>query len=149
MSELVQYQQGRIFRAFRSDIEGLRDGILQDAAKIVRREEEASIRSGPGKFYRTGLGLRSFLEQFVPEGNKKTYKLWPTAFYMIFGEYGTGARGARTGTPAPVGYKYGTHEKGSMTARRFSRIAIGIARPQVDKMAKERVRRYALNATVS
>lgn len=147
---LVTVQLSPIFTDFRSRVEGLRDRILTDAGKILRREEEASIRR---LWYRTGATLASLKEEVVVDGVKKTYKLIPTAVskagapYPLFGEYGTGRLGASTGRPAPFGYKYG--EKAGMAARRYSRIALITAKPQIDSMAKERVRRFALNATVN
>lgn len=143
----VQYQQGRIFRAFRSDMRDLQRDIHSRASLIVRFQEETAIQHGKSRFYRSGRGLLSLFERQLEEGNKLLYEITFLRFYMIFGEYGTGKRGAATGPPAPLGYTYG--QKPGMAARRFSRIAVGRARPQVDKMAKERVRRYALNATVS
>jgi hypothetical protein len=144
MSELVELQLGSIFHNLRERVERLRDTILQDARPVMRREWALSVRQ---RFYRTGAGLQSAVDEFVTEGERKIYRLFPTAFYMIFGEYGTGRRGASTGRPAPQGYRYGP--KPGMTARRFSRIAVTQARPQIEKIARERVQRFALNATVN
>lgn len=150
MAELVTLQLSPIFHDFRSRVEGLRDRILTDASQVLRREEEASIRR---LWYRTGATLKSLREEFVVDGMKKTYRLMPTAVskrgapYPLFGEYGTGRLGASTGKPAPRGYNYG--EKAGMAARRYSRIAVATAKPQIDSLAKERVRRFALNATVN
>lgn len=147
---LVTVQLSPIFTDFRSRVETLRDRILTDAGKIMRREEEASIRK---LWYRTGATLTSLTEEFIVDGEKKTYRLMPTAVskkdapYPTFGEYGTGRRGAASGKPAPRGYRYGDSE--GITARRYSRIAVTTAKPQIDSMAKERVRRFALNATVN
>lgn len=147
---LVTLQLSPIFRDFRSRVTGLRDRILTDASKILRREEETSIRQ---RWHRTGATLVSLKEEVVEDGNRKTYRLFPTAVsskgapYPLFGEYGTGRLGAQTGRPAPAGYRYG--DKAGMAARRYSRIALSIAKPLIDSMAKERVRRFALNATVN
>ena len=122
----------------------MRDAILTDARPIIRREWATSVHQ---RFFRTGDGLQSAVDDFVTDGDSKTYRLFPTAFYMIFGEYGTGRRGAATGQPAPAGYRYGS--KPGMAARRFSRIAVGLAKPQIDKAAIARVRQFALNATVN
>lgn len=148
--ELVTLQLSPIFHDFRSRVETLRDRILLDGSRILRREEEASIRR---LWYKTGATLQSLKEETVTEGEKKSYRLWPTAVsksgapYPLFGEYGTGRLGAQTGRPAPAGYRYG--DKAGMAARRYSRIAVRTAKLQVDAMAKERVRRFALNATVN
>jgi hypothetical protein len=142
--ELVTLQLSPIFHDLRDRLEGLRDAILRDAQPIIRREWALSVRQ---RFYRTGAGLQSAVDEFVTEGERKMYRLFPTAFYMIFGEYGTGRRGAATGRPTPAGYRYGP--KPGMAARRFARIAVGIARPQIEKAAKERVHQFAQNATVS
>jgi hypothetical protein len=150
MSELATLQLSPIFHDFRSRVTGLRDQILTDASKIVRREEETSIRL---RWHRSGATLMSLKEEVTEDGNRKTYKLYPTAVspkgapYPTFGEYGTGRRGAQSGKPAPRGYSYGS--SAGMTARRYSRIALSIAKPQVDQMANESVRRFALNATVN
>jgi hypothetical protein len=144
MSELATLQLSPIFHDFRERVEKLRDVILTDAQPIVRREWASSVHQ---RFFRTGAGLQSAIDEFVTEGETKAYRLFPTAFYMIFGEYGTGRRGAQTGRPAPAGYHYGP--KPGMAARRFSRIAVGLARPQIDKAAIDRVRQFALNATVN
>lgn len=147
---LVTLQLSPIFRDFRSRVERLRDRILTDAGKITKREEQVSIRL---RWHRTGATLVSLKEEVVEDGNRKTYRLFPTAVsskgapYPTFGEYGTGRLGAQTGRPAPSGYRYG--DRAGMAARRYSRIALSIARPLIDSMAKERVRRFALNATVN
>lgn len=149
MSELVTLQLGRIFTDFRSRVERLRDLVLADASVILKREEQDSIRE---RWYRTGATLLSLKEEVTTEGNKKTYHLMPTAVskrgapYPLFGEYGTGQRGALTGRPAPFGYRYGA--KVGIAARRYSRIALSLARPKIDRMARERVRKFALSATV-
>lgn len=144
MSDFVQLHLSPIFRTFGGDMERLRDEIIEVAAPTLRREEEASIRE---KFYRTGTGLRSLKEEVVTEGNKKTYRLFPTAFYMIFGEYGTGRRGAVSGRPTPRGWRYGS--KPGMTARRYSRDAVQKARPEVARHAQRRVEAFKKNMTVS
>jgi hypothetical protein len=144
MSELAELQLSPIFHDLRKRMERLRDSILQDARPIVRRKWALSVHQ---RFFRTGAGLQSAVDEFVTEGERKIYRLFPTAFYMIFGEYGTGRRGAATGRPAPQGYRYGP--KPGMAARRFGRIALGLARPQIEKAASDRARQFALNATVN
>lgn len=145
MSELVTLQLSPVFTDFRQRVEGLRDAVLSDGRTIIRREWALSVRE---RFYRTGAGLQSAGQgKVIAEGNKKTYRLAPTAFYMIFGEYGTGRRGAASGQPAPPGYRYGSRV--GMTARRFSRIAINVAAPQVRDAAIQRAREFARNATVN
>jgi hypothetical protein len=147
---LVELQLSPIFSNFRSRVTQLRDTITLDASKILRREEESSIRR---LWYRTGATLLSLKEEFDTQGNTRIYRLMPTAMskggapYPLFGEYGTGRLGAASGRPAPAGYKYG--ERAGMAARRYSRIAVAAAKPQIDNLAKERVRRFALNATVN
>lgn len=143
MSEqLITLQLGRVFSTFRKSVEALQDDILLDAAQIMRREEEASIRQ---RWYRTGATVNSLQEELVIDGVKKTYRLFPTATnkgapYPLFGEFGTGRLGAATGKPAPRGYRYG--QRAGMAARRFSRIAITIAKPQIDRMAIARVKQF-------
>lgn len=142
MSELVELTLSPIFHDLRPRVEALRDDILTDAARIIRREEEASIRQ---RWYRTGATLSSLQEQVVTEGNRKSYRLSPTTFYAIFGEYGTGRRGAATGQPAPSDYRYG--QKPGMAARRYSRIAVAAAQPQIDAMAADKLRSF--NTTIN
>lgn len=143
-AELVEVQFPRFLSDLRARVELMRDEALKESSGILRREEEASIRE---RFYRTGAGLRSLEEETVTEGQKKIYRLFPTAFYMIFGEYGTGRRGAATGLPVPRGYKHGP--KPGMAARRYSRIAMGKARPQIEAVFIERAKVFAKNLTVN
>lgn len=146
MSELVTLQLGPIFRNFRQRLESLRDDIVEEGGKILRREEESSIRL---RWYDEGKTLNSLREEVVTEGDKKTYRLFPTAMskrgapYPLFGEYGTGRLGAVSGRPAPRGYKYG--DQPGMRARRYSRIAVSIARPQVIGSAKGLVANFTVN----
>lgn len=144
--KLVEVQPAipRFLSTFREQVERLRDELLVEAAPVLRREEEASIRE---RFYRTGAGLRSLQEEFITEGLRKIYRLFPTAFYMIFGEYGTGRRGSVSGRPVPRGWRYGPRK--GMTARRYSRIAVDKARPQIERIAKERALAFARNVTVN
>lgn len=141
---LVDLQISRIFHNFRSLVERLRDEILEVAAPTLRREQEASIRE---RFYRTGAGLRSLQDEVVTDGQKKIYRLFPTAFYMIFGEYGTGRRGSNTGRPTPRGWRYGP--KPGMAARRYSRLAVAKARPEIDRHVKRRTQAFLQNMTVN
>jgi hypothetical protein len=139
---LVELQLGRVFSTFRKSVEALQDDILLDAAQIMRREEETSIRE---RWYRSGATLGSLQEELVIDGPRKTFRLFPTATnkgapYPLFGEYGTGRLGAATGRPAPRGYKYG--QQAGMAARRFSRIAVSLARPQIERMAIKRARQF-------
>jgi hypothetical protein len=143
--QLVTLQLSPIFNDFRSRVEGLRDSILADGRTILRREWALSVRA---RFFDTGAGLQSAGQgEVIEEGHKKTYRLIPQAFYMTFGEYGTGRRGSATGRPAPAGYRYG--DKPGMAARRFSRIAVSIAAPQVRDMAIQKTRQFARHVTVS
>lgn len=137
MGELAHVRLSPIFDNFKSRIQGLRDDILTEGGKILRREEESSIRL---RWYDEGKTLASLQEEVIREGDRVIYRLFPTATsekgapYPLFGEYGTGRRGAATGRPAPRGYRYG--DKQGMRARRYSRIAVAIARPQVTGSAK-------------
>jgi hypothetical protein len=137
-----------VFANFRQRVEGLRDAILNDGSKIVRREWALSVRE---RFYLTGKGQKSGLsaeaQSIVEDGNKKTWRMQPTEIHMTFGEYGTGQRGRATGEPAPAGYAYGN--RAGMAARRFSRIAITTAAPQVRDMAILKARQFARNVTAS
>jgi hypothetical protein len=144
MSDLVTLRLSPIFSDLRQRVEGLRDEILASGRTILRREYALSVHQ---RFFHTGAGLQSTTEETVESGNRKTYRLRPTAFYMIFGEYGTGRRGAATGRPAPRGYRYG--DRPGMTARRFGRIAVAVAAPQVRDMAVLKARRFAQHVTVN
>lgn len=144
---LVTLQLSPVFRNFEQRIESLRDDILIEGGKILRREEESSIRL---RWFDEGKTLRSLQEEVVIEGEKKTYRLFPTATsergapYPLFGEYGTGRRGSATGRPAPRGYKHSTDKEG-MKARRYSRIAVAIARPQVIGSAKGLIANFTVS----
>jgi hypothetical protein len=150
VSELVTLQLGRVFSDFRQRVERLRDSILDDGKKIVRREWGTSVRQ---MFFRTGATLASAQEKVESRGDDRIYTLTPTATspkgapYPLFGEYGTGRRGAASGQPAPAGYRYGSRI--GMTARRFSRIAIAVAAPQVSTMARAKVKQFAQHVTVN
>jgi len=141
--ELVTIELGPIFHNFESRVRALRDNVLSSGSKILREEEEASIQL---RWYDSGKTLRSLQEQVVVEGDVKIYRLLPTATskrgapYPLFGEYGTGREGARTGGPAPAGYVYGDSK--GMRARRFSRIAVAQARPRVVAKASELMRNF-------
>lgn len=139
MGELATVEYGTIFRrSFRRELEQMRDEALNQSAQILRREEEASIRS---RWYDVGATLQSLEDEIIDEGDKKTYRLSPTTFYAVFGEYGTGQRGRATGQPAPQGWTYG--ERAGMEARRYSRIAVGVARPQIEDIWRLKVREFA------
>lgn len=144
MSEsLAKIEYGRIFlKSFRSEVERTRDEGLGESAPILRRELESSIRE---RWFDTGASLASVQDETIIEGDTKTYRVGPTMFYDIFGEYGTGRRGAATGRPAPTGYRYGP--KPGMAARRFGRIAVGVARPQVEDVWRLKVRQLAASLT--
>lgn len=140
MSEqLARIEFGKIFlKSLRREVEQARDEALTDSSKILRREVESSIRQ---RWYKLGRTLESLDDDVIDDGDRKTYRLIPTAAHAIFGEYGTGRRGAATGQPAPKGWKYG--DKPGMEARRFSRIAVGVARPQVEDVFRLKVRELA------
>lgn len=141
--ELVTVELGPIFHNFESRVRALRDDLLSGGSKILREEEEASIRL---RWFDKGVTLRSLQEEVVTEGDAKIYRLFPTATskrgapYPLFGEYGTGREGARTGGPAPAGYIYGDSK--GMRARRYSRIAVAQARPRVVAQASELMRNF-------
>lgn len=146
MSEFVTVQLGSIFRDARRRFESLRDEIATEGGKILRREEESSIRL---RWFDKGRTLNSLQEEFATEGNARIYRLFPTAVskrgvpYPMFGEYGTGRAGAASGQPAPEGYEYG--DKAGMKARRYSRIAVQRAKPQVVAKAKEVIANFTVS----
>jgi hypothetical protein len=143
---LARVQLSPIFRNFKSRIENLRDSITVEGGKILRRETESSIRL---RWYDSGKTLNSLEEEVITSGESQRYILTPTATsakgapYPLFGEYGTGRRGAATGRPAPRGYRYGDSK--GMKARRYSRIAVGIAKPQVIASAKGLIANFTVN----
>lgn len=142
MSQLVTLQLSPVFRNLQQRVERLRDEIVTEGGAILKREYLSSIRA---RWFRTGATANSLVEGVVTDGNRKTFRIGPTATrngapYSLFGEYGTGRRGAATGGPAPAGYRYG--DKPGMTARRFSRIAVTQAKPQVDAMAQVKLRAF-------
>lgn len=144
--QLAAVHLGSIFRNFRARIESLRDEIVIEGGKILRREEESSIRL---RWYDEGRTLRSLQDRIDTEGDRKIYRLFPTATskrgapYPLFGEYGTGRAGARTGRPAPAGYTYG--DRTGMKARRYSRIAVQVAKPQIVANSKRLIANFTVN----
>ena len=144
MAELVELQLGKIFSDFGDRVRRLQDSILKGAQPIVRREWALSVRQ---RWFRTGLTLQSAVDEFGSEGDRKFYRLGPRTFYAVFGEYGTGRRGAATGRPAPAGYRYGPRK--GMAARRFARHALAIAKPKIELSAIRKVRQFASNLTVN
>lgn len=144
--ELARVELASIFHSFKQRIEDLRDEIVTSGGKILWREEESSIRL---RWFDEGKTLASLQEEVVREGDKVIYRLFPTATsdkgapYPLFGEYGTGRRGRATGRPAPRGYRYG--DSVGMRARRYSRIAVAIARPQVIGSAKALIANFTVN----
>lgn len=147
--EFVTVRLPRFLTHFREQFSGLVDEVLEETSPILRREEQASIRS---RWYRTGKTLRSLKEEVVEITDGKAYRLFPTATsdrgapYPLFGEFGTGRRGAASGKPTPKGYKHG--RSAGMTARRFGRSAVHAARPKVIQKAQQTVRAFAQNVTV-
>jgi len=144
--QLVTVQLGPIFHNFQARVEALRDEVLSAGSKILRAEEESSIRL---RWFDKGTTLRSLQEEVVSEGDARIYRLFPTATskrgapYPLFGEYGTGREGARTGGPSPAGYVYG--DKPGMRARRYSRIAVGIAKPKIVANARQLMANFTTN----
>lgn len=144
--QLVTIQLGSIFHNFRSRMNSLIDDIATESGKVIRREEEASIRL---RWYDEGKTLRSLKEEIDIQPERRVYQLFPTATsergfpYPTAGEYGTGQEGKRTGRPAPTGWEYG--DKTGMKARRYSRIAVGLAKPQVIGKAKELIANFTVN----
>ncbi len=147
--DLVTLQLSPIFTDFRQRVEGLRDSIIRGGRIIVRREFALSIRQ---RWYDSGATANSLREELVTDGQRKTWRIFPTATrdgapYPLFGEYGTGQRGSTTGQPAPRGYRYGSRL--GMAARRYGRQAVATAAPQVRDMAILKARQFARNVTVS
>lgn len=142
--QLVTIEHGPVFSNFESRIRALQANIVTEGGKILREEEEQSIRL---RWYDKGETLRSLKGEVVDEGDTKIYRLFPTATnrgfpYPTAGEYGTGREGARTGQPAPSGWVYG-QSKG-MRARRYSRIAVAQAQPRVVAKASELMRNFTV-----
>lgn len=142
MSDFVTVQYGRIFSDYERELLKMRDSALKDSAKVMKREEELSIRA---RWFRTGASLDSLQEEFEARGSRSIYRLIVGTFYSIFGEYGTGRRGAATGQPAPRGYSYG--DRTGMAARRFSRLAIDAAQPQIRDIHLLASREFAAHMT--
>ena len=144
--QLATVHLAPIFRNFRQQAERLQTEIVTEGGKIVRREVEASMRQ---RWFRSGRAVSSLSEEVVTDANTRTYRLIPTATskrgapYPLFGEYGTGLRGRLSGRPAPRGYRYG--DQPGMRARRFSRIALTIAEPQVKAKAEQLIRNFTVN----
>ena len=142
MTELVQ-RQGKtpIFGNLERNLRRFRDDLLNDSARILREEHVASIRQ---RWYDTGKSLGSFTEEIVEQGDRKTFLRSSSYAIALFGEYGTGRRGAASGGPPPRGYVYG--ESKGMAARRYSRLAVAAARPRVEQLGRERLRVFGPKA---
>lgn len=147
MSDLVQLQLGKVFSDFGDRVRRLQDAIVHGAQPIIKREWPISVRSGSTRWYRTGATLDSAKDEFGELGNTKFYRFGPTTFYAIFGEYGTGRRGAASGRPAPQGWRYGAQQ--GMRARRFTRHTLAMAIPKIELSAIRKVRQFAANLTVN
>lgn len=147
MSDFVTVQLSPIFSTYRKQVEKLQDDVLFAGAKILRGQFISKMTTGPTKFFDTGAALQSTAEEFNEQGFVKSYSLAPTAFYAIFGEYGTGRLGALTGGPAPRGYRYGP--KPGMRARRFGRTAIADAKPEVTREAIALTSKFAEHMTTT
>ena len=141
---MVELRLSPIFRDLRNRLRDFQRDVHSRASLIMRFEEQSSIRQ---RFYRTGKGLLSLFETQTEQGDTLRYEITFLRRYMLFGEYGTGRRGAASGRPAPRGYTYG--QRAGMAARRFSRIAVAAAKPKIDRMAHERARAFAANVTVN
>lgn len=140
----VTVQYGKIFlKSFRREVEQIRDEGLVEGARILRREEETSIRQ---RWYLLGRTLGSLQEETITEGDRKMYQLSPTAAHAPFGEYGTGVAGRNSyDPPLPKNWEYG--DKPGMEARQYSRIAVRVARPQIEDVFKLKVRELAARLT--
>lgn len=139
MGELATVQFGRIFDNYERDLRAIQRDALIDSGKILRREQEASMRA---RWYRTGASVSALGQgEVVEEGGNLIFRLATGKFYDIFGEYGTGQRGAATGQPTPAFYRYGS--KPGMAARRFSRLAIDAAAPQIRDLHLLKMREFA------
>lgn len=141
----VTVQLSPIFSTFKAEIEKLQDSILAQGRTAIRRQWPISLTTGTTRWFRTGATLQSAVEEVVIDGEKKTFKFGPTAFYAIFGEYGTGRAGALTGRPAPADYRYGS--KPGMRARRFGRHTIAVVRPEVTAQAVKLTQQFAAKMT--
>jgi len=150
MSEFVQVTLSPIFRQFGNAVTGMVDELTIQGGKLLRQELETSIRE---RWYDTGATLASVQDELIEKGFSRSYSVWPTAVsrkgapYPLFGEYGTGGRGSLTGRPAPAGYRYG-QVKG-IAARRYARIAVGLARPKVEGLTLSKVSKLAANLTTT
>lgn len=137
-SGLASVTYGRIFDSYERDVRQFRDSALSESGKILRREQEASMRL---RWYRTGASVGSLTENITADEHTATFTLTVGTFYGIFGEYGTGQRGAATGGPPPKGYRYGSRP--GMAARRYSRLAIDAAKPQIRDLHLLKMREFA------
>jgi hypothetical protein len=142
---LAHVQYGRIFDNYERDLRRLQSEVLKESGGILRRHLESSMRI---RWYRTGASVESISEgEITTEGDKARFALTVGTFYSIFGEYGTGQRGAATGQPAPPFYKYGS--KPGMSARRFGRLAIETARPEIHDLQLLKLRELGKGMTVA
>jgi hypothetical protein len=142
---LAHVQYGKIFDNYERDLRRVQSEALKESGTVLRRRLELSMRA---RWYRTGASVGSISEgEIATEGNKSRIALTVGTFYSIFGEYGTGQRGAATGQPAPAFYKYGS--KPGMSARRFSRLAIEDARPEIHDLHLLKLRELGKGMTAA
>jgi hypothetical protein len=142
---LARVEYGKIFDNYERNLRRLQSEALKESGGVLKRHLETSMRA---RWYRTGASVESINEgEVTTEGNKAQFTLTVGTFYSIFGEYGTGQRGAATGQPAPPFYKYGS--KLGMSARRFSRLAIETARSEIHDLHLLKLRELGKGMTVA
>jgi hypothetical protein len=140
---IATVQYGKVFDSFEQRLRTMQTNALADSGNVLRREVETSIRA---RWYRTGASLGALGKgEVTSEDNKLTYRLLFGKFYDVFGEYGTGRRGAASGQPAPKGYTYG--DKPGMAARRFGRLPIDATIPQIRDLHLLAAREFARGVT--
>jgi len=143
MGEFATVHYGKVFDTFEQRLRAMQAETLKDSGTVMRREVESSMRA---RWYRTGASLGALGKgEVISEGSKLIWRLTFGKFYDIFGEYGTGQRGSASGQPAPKGYTYG--DKPGMTARRFGRLAIDTAAPQIRDLHLLAMRQFAGGVT--
>lgn len=146
MSDFVQVSIPGFFdgQVFRSRVLKWRDEELESAGQILEGHSQASVRE---RFYRTGAALASLDDVTVEKGLTKSYQQFSELFYFRFGEYGTGRRGAESGVPHPMNYRYG--QRAGMSARFMLGNALERAEPEIVGQFDPRKLARAINSAAA
>lgn len=112
---------------------------VTDSEIVLKRFVASSIRA---RWYRTGASLRAMDTQSQAGDGKGFAVAFSGMFYDVFGEYGTGKRGAAN-RPAvvPAGWRYGSVP--GMRARYAFHAGLDEAMPEIMQVFRDKMRRWS------